>query len=81
MLPAPRATLSPNSLDFETLPLVKPTGFREYDARWWFGIPGNAKAPELNVLGVQALGLGLGTLIHEMGVAQRIVVGHDFRSY
>jgi hypothetical protein len=28
MLPAPRASLSANSLDFETLPLVKPTGFR-----------------------------------------------------
>ena len=81
MLPAPRASLEPNSLEFELLPLVKPTGFREYDARWWFGIPGSAKAPELNVLGVQALGLGLGTLIHEMGVAPRIVVGHDFRSY
>ncbi len=81
MLPAPRASLSANSLDFESLPLVKPTGFREYDARWWFGIPGSAKAPELNQLGVQALGLGLGTLIHDMGVAPRIVTGHDFRFY
>jgi phosphomannomutase/phosphoglucomutase len=81
MLPAPRASLTPNSADFEALPLVKPTGFREYDARWWFGIPGAAKAPELNLLGVQALGLGLGTLIHEFGVAPRIVVGHDFRFY
>ena len=81
MLPAPRASLEPNSLEFESLPLVKPTGFREYDARWWFGVSGSAKAPELNLLGVQALGLGLGTLVHEMGVAPRIVVGHDFRSY
>jgi phosphomannomutase/phosphoglucomutase len=81
MLPAPRASLAANSLDFETFPLVKPTGFREYDARWWFGVPGNPKAPELNVLGVQALGLGLGTLVREMGVAPRIVVGHDFRFY
>jgi phosphomannomutase/phosphoglucomutase len=81
MLPTPRATLTSNSLDFESFPLVKPTGFREYDARWWFGIPGSPKAPELNVLGVQALGLGLGTLIHEMGVAPKIVVGHDFRFY
>jgi|CXWL01.1.fsa_nt_gi phosphomannomutase/phosphoglucomutase len=81
MLPAPRASLAPNSSDFETYPLVKPTGFREYDARWWFGIPGSPKAPELNVLGVQALGLGLGTLVREMGVAPRIVVGHDFRFY
>jgi len=81
MLPAPRASLSPNSAEFETFPLVKPTGFREYDARWWFGIPGAEKPPELNLLGVQALGLGLGTLVHEFGVAPRIVVGHDFRFY
>jgi len=81
MLPAPRASLTANSAEFESLPLVKPTGFREYDARWWFGIPGAAKAPELNLLGVQALGLGLGTLVHEYGVAPKIVVGHDFRFY
>ena len=56
MLPAPRASLTANSAEFETFPLVKPTGFREYDARWWFGIPGAAKDPELNLLGVQALG-------------------------
>jgi phosphomannomutase/phosphoglucomutase len=73
MLPAPRADLSPNTWDYENNPLVKATGFREYDARWLFG-------PEINLLGVQALGLGLGTLIHEMG-QKRIVVGHDFRSY
>ena len=73
MLPAPRASLAANTSEFETFPLVKPTGFREYDARWWFGIPGNPKAPELNLLGVQALGLGLGTLIHEFGVAPKIV--------
>jgi phosphomannomutase/phosphoglucomutase len=81
MLPAPRASLNANSAEFETLPLVKPTGFREYDARWWFGVPGAEKPPELNLLGVQALGLGLGALIHEYGVAPRIVVGHDFRFY
>ncbi len=81
MLPAPRASLPANSLEFESLPLVKPTGFREYDARWWFGIPGSEKPPELNLLGVQALGLGLGTLVHEYGVAPKIVVGHDFRFY
>src|SRR5687768_11857337 len=62
MLPAPRASLAANSAEFESFPLVKPTGFREYDARWWFGIPGAEKPPELNLLGVQALGLGLGTL-------------------
>jgi phosphomannomutase/phosphoglucomutase len=73
MLPAPRADLLSNTLDFENLPLVKATGFREYDARWIFG-------DEINLLGVQALGLGLGTFIHELG-QNRIVVGHDYRSY
>jgi phosphomannomutase / phosphoglucomutase len=73
MLPAPRADLVANTFDYEMQPLVKATGFREYDARWLFG-------PEINLLGIQALGLGLGTLIHEMG-QRRIVVGHDYRSY
>jgi phosphomannomutase/phosphoglucomutase len=54
--------------------MVKPTGFREYDARWLFG-------KEINLMGVQALGLGLGTLIHEMGVEPELVTGHDFRGY
>src|SRR6478609_2462999 len=73
MLSVPRADISENSWDFETQPLVKATGFREYDARWLFG-------PEINLLGVQALGLGLGTYLHELGHS-RIVVGHDFRGY
>jgi phosphomannomutase/phosphoglucomutase len=77
----PRADIAANTYEFETTPLVKPTGFREYDARWWFGGPQYPKAPELNFLGVQALGLGLGTLVREMGVAPRIVTGHDYRSY
>ncbi|RLQ87351.1 phosphomannomutase/phosphoglucomutase [Notoacmeibacter ruber] len=77
----PATDLRPNSFDFQTRPLVKPTGFREYDARWWFGYPGSHKPPELNLLGVQALGMGLATLMAEKGVGRRIVVGHDFRSY
>jgi phosphomannomutase / phosphoglucomutase len=58
---------------YETTPQVKPTGFREYDARWLFG-------KELNLLGAQALGLGLGTYFAERG-ERRVVIGHDFRSY
>ena len=73
MLPTPRADLIPNTLNYENFPLVKATGFREYDARWVFG-------SDINLLGIEALGLGLGTLIHEMG-QKRIVVGHDYRSY
>ncbi|WP_193175976.1 phosphomannomutase/phosphoglucomutase [Oricola nitratireducens] len=77
----PRAELQPNSYEFETQALVKPTGFREYDARWWFGQPASDKEPELNLLGVQALGMGLGTLIRRLGAGPKIVVGHDFRGY
>ena len=81
MFPLPVADLTPNTAAFETTPLVKPTGFREYDARWWFGHPGSDKPPEINLMGVQALGLGLGTFMHEQGVRPDIVVAHDFRSY
>ncbi|HEY8260553.1 MAG TPA: phosphomannomutase/phosphoglucomutase [Methylosinus sp.] len=74
MFPKPVADLSPNTFAYEQTPLVKPTGFREYDARWLF-------EKELNLMGVQALGLGLGTLIHEMGVPLELVTGHDYRAY
>ena len=81
MFPKPVAVAAPNSLEFETRPLVKPTGFREYDARWWLGRAGDPKPPELNLMGVTALGLGLAKLIAERGIARDIVVGHDFREY
>ena len=32
-------------------------------------------------LGIQALGLGLGTYLHDIGVKPKVVTGHDFRSY
>src|SRR3954463_15832310 len=74
MVPKPQSSLKPNTYAFEALPLVKPTGFREYDARWLF-------EQELNLMGVQALGMGIGTLVHELGVRPDIVTGHDFRAY
>src|SRR3954449_6437655 len=74
MFPKPQPLLLPNSYAFESAPMVKPTGFREYDARWLFG-------GEINLMGVQALGMGLGTLIAELGQKPEIVTGHDFRSY
>ncbi len=74
VFPRPQSSLSPNTYGYESLPLVKPTGFREYDARWLF-------EKEINLMGVQALGIGLGTLIHEMGVRPDLVTGHDFRGY
>src|SRR5205809_6489510 len=36
---------------------------------------------EINLMGVQALGMGLGVLIKELGAKQEIVTGHDFRGY
>jgi phosphomannomutase/phosphoglucomutase len=74
MLPKPRADLKPNTAEFERVPLVKPTGFREYDARWLF-------PEEINLMGLQCIGLGIATLFEQRGVPKRIVVGHDYRSY
>jgi phosphomannomutase / phosphoglucomutase len=74
MLPIPRADLKPNTAAFESNPLVKPTGFREYDARWLF-------PEEINLMGLNAVGLGLAQLFTDRGVKRRIVVGHDFRWY
>jgi len=70
-----------NTFEFETSALIKASGFREYDARWWFGHPGSELPPQLNLIGVQALGMGLGTLIRRLGAGPDIVTGHDFRSY
>ena len=74
MLPKPVAKLDPNSAEFEYLPQVKPTGFREYDARWLF-------PEEINLMGLNAVGLGMATVFAERNIAKRIVVGHDYRSY
>ena len=52
MFAKPVASLTPNTYAYEVTPLVKPTGFREYDARWLF-------EKEINLLGIQALGMGL----------------------
>src|SRR5208337_5291586 len=74
LFPKPSPQLFPNTYAYESQPMVKPTGFREYDARWLF-------EKEINLMGVQALGLGLGRLLKELGVPRDVVVGHDFRSY
>jgi phosphomannomutase/phosphoglucomutase len=74
MFPKPKPALVPNTYAYESGPMVKATGFREYDARWLF-------EKEINLMGIQALGMGLGALIGELGVKQEIVTGHDFRGY
>ena len=53
MFPKPKSVLVPNTYAYESEPMVKATGFREYDARWLFG-------KEINLMGIQALGMGLG---------------------
>src|SRR5256714_5303807 len=74
MFPKPKSVLVPNTYAFESEPMVKATGFREYDARWLLN-------KEINLMGMQALGMGLGALIAELGAKQEIVTGHDFRGY
>ena len=74
MFPKPHQDLTPNTAAFESLPLVKDTGFREYDARWLF-------PEEINLMGLQAIGLGMGTYFGRKGIPKRIVTGHDFRWY
>ena len=74
MLPIPRTDLKPNTLENEIWPLISPNGFREYDARWLY-------PKDINLIGIQALGLGLATLLHDLKVKPRIVIGHDYRSY
>lgn len=66
--------LSPNTESFEREILIAESGFREYDARWLY-------PEQLNLRGAQALGMGIATIIHKMGIRPDIVVGHDYRSY
>ena len=74
MFPKPRQDLIPNTAEFERVPFVKATGFREYDARWRY-------PEEINLQGMGAVGAGLATLMRARGVPPRVVVGHDYRSY
>ena len=50
----PHATVQQNTWEFLYEPMIAPTGFREYDARWKY-------PDEINLPGITALGLGLGT--------------------
>ena len=55
---------------------IDPFGFREYDARWIY-------EKDINNLGIENLGKGLGTQIikHTKKNNPRVIVGHDYRSY
>ncbi len=70
----PLKVVSENTWSFLRDAMITPTGFREYDARWKF--PG-----EINLAGITALGLGLGTQMHRRGIEPVIAVGNDYREY
>ena len=55
---------------------INPNGFREYDARWLY-------QSDINLLGLENLGKGLGTqIIKNTNINNpRVIVGHDYRSY
>jgi len=55
---------------------INKLGFREYDARWLY-------KKDINQLGIENLGKGLGTQIikHTKKKNPRVIVGHDYRSY
>ncbi len=59
-----------------TQPVIAPSGFREYDARWRY-------PEQINLPGMRALGLSLGAFLRERLDAPnpRIAVGGDFRAY
>ncbi|MDR9394841.1 MAG: phosphomannomutase/phosphoglucomutase [Roseovarius sp.] len=70
----PDPTVTPNSWSFLRDPMIAPTGFREYDARWQY-------PDQINLPGMTALGLGLGTQMRRRGIAPVIAVGNDYRDY
>ncbi|QYX57650.1 phosphomannomutase/phosphoglucomutase [Roseovarius sp. SCSIO 43702] len=70
----PSPSVTPNTWEFLRDPMIAPTGFREYDARWKY-------PEEINLPGMTALGLGLGTQMHARGIAPVIAVGNDYRDY
>jgi len=70
----PEYEVSQNTWEFLRDAMITPTGFREYDARWKY-------PDEINLPGITALGLGLGTQMQRRGVKPEIAVGNDYREY
>lgn len=63
-----------NSFDYFEQTLMTENGFREYDLRWRLGV-------EINPNAFVVLGRAYGTYMLDTLKEQRVVVGHDFRSY
>lgn len=70
----PAATVSQNTWEFLRDAMITPTGFREYDARWKY-------PDDINLPGITALGMGLGTQMYKEGIEPVIAVGNDYREY
>ena len=70
----PITVVTPNTWDFLCTPMVAPTGFREYDARWEY-------PAQINLPGMTALGIAIGTQMLRRKVEPSIVVGNDYRDY
>ena len=70
----PASSVSQNTWEFLRDAMITPTGFREYDARWKY-------PDEINLPGITALGLGLGTQMHKRGIEPVIAVANDYRDY
>ncbi|MFT7597046.1 MAG: phosphomannomutase/phosphoglucomutase, partial [Paracoccaceae bacterium] len=70
----PATTVTQNSWEFLRDSMITPTGFREYDARWKY-------PDEINLPGITALGLGLGTQMYKRGIDPVIAVANDYRDY
>ena len=70
----PLPDVAQNTWEFLRDPMITPTGFREYDARWKY-------PDQINLPGITALGLGLGTQMRRRGIDPVIAVGNDYRDY
>lgn len=70
----PAAAVAQNTWEFLRDAMITPTGFREYDARWKY-------PDDINLPGITALGMGLGTQMFEAGIEPVIAVGNDYREY
>lgn len=71
-----------NSASYFGEPLVRTTGFREYDARWVIEPSDRNGAIGLNYVGVRSLGSSLGRFLQTaLNAGTEIVVGHDYRRY
>ena len=60
--------------DYKEEAKIYDLGFREYDARWLY-------PQQINLSGIQKIGISLGNLIQKTDNNKKISVGHDFRSY